>query len=67
MLDRCRSCPSGSQLCNDNLVQDALFNRNIENRIVQFGLRDDVSGDIYYINNSHNVPRSLRSRNPVVS
>jgi hypothetical protein len=40
-------------------MQDALFNRNIENRIVQFGLGNDISGNIYYINNSHNVPRSL--------
>jgi hypothetical protein len=62
MLDGCRARPSGSQLCDDDLVQDAFFHRNIENRIFQFGLRDDFSGDIYYINNSHNVPRPLRSR-----
>jgi hypothetical protein len=56
-LDGCRARSPSVPLSGDNLVQNALFNRNVENRVVQFGLRDDISGSIYYINNGHSVPR----------
>jgi hypothetical protein len=56
-LDGSRARSPSVSLRGDNLVQNALFDRNVENRVVQFGLRDDISGSIYYINNGHSVPR----------
>jgi hypothetical protein len=41
-------------------MQDALFDRNAKNRIIQFSLGNDISGNINYIDNSHIVPRPMR-------